>query len=179
MLKHFSQKDPRWADVTIGTSNLTIKEGGCVVCSIASLLAYYGIETTHAELAKKLQFTKDGLIYWRSVTNLYPDVQFHYRLRQEFVIYKPLIEILLEIKNPVLIEIQPGNYKHWLCILEKKDNKFLIADPLKDDLYVGDLPYPMTGLTIYRYDWPQIEFDQLKQKIQNIKVALNNILNFL
>ncbi len=44
MTTAFSQRDPRWAGAQLGTSELTIGEAGCLLCSVASLLADFGRE---------------------------------------------------------------------------------------------------------------------------------------
>lgn len=50
MTTAYSQRDPRWAQERLGTSALTLGEGGCLVCSVASLLADYGVATDPARL---------------------------------------------------------------------------------------------------------------------------------
>ena len=41
----FSQRDPRWREVRLGASALTISEAGCLLTVVASLLADWGVET--------------------------------------------------------------------------------------------------------------------------------------
>lgn len=42
MVTHFSQRDPEWADVKVGTGRQTLAQTGCLVCAAASVVVDSG-----------------------------------------------------------------------------------------------------------------------------------------
>jgi hypothetical protein len=50
----FSQRDPRWRDMTLGTGERTIGQAGCLITSVAALLATWGQDTDPARLNEYL-----------------------------------------------------------------------------------------------------------------------------
>ncbi len=46
----FSQRDPRWANEVLGSSGLTIGKAGCLLTSISSMVADWGVPTDPARL---------------------------------------------------------------------------------------------------------------------------------
>jgi len=66
-MKILCQRDPLWAKETIGKSGLTIGRYGCTITSLSMLSSQWGPYITPPVLAKKLTFTKQGLIIWQSI----------------------------------------------------------------------------------------------------------------
>jgi hypothetical protein len=68
----YSQRDPRWANRTLGSSGLRMKDFGCVVTCLAYILSrFLGRDITPGDLLTWLNrhngFTPGGLIYWTKI----------------------------------------------------------------------------------------------------------------
>ena len=50
MTPHYLQRDPRWADETVGGTGERLARVGCTVCSLAMALDYHGMTATPKEL---------------------------------------------------------------------------------------------------------------------------------
>jgi peptidoglycan hydrolase CwlO-like protein len=57
---YLSQRDERWAGVTIGTSSKTIYSVGCFITSIAMVFRFYGYDITPATLANDISLFIPG-----------------------------------------------------------------------------------------------------------------------
>lgn len=71
---NFKQTDSRWSNVYIGSSGKTIGQIGCVTTAIAMMESYRTGQTIYPnEMAKRLQYTSSGSVYWpsnfKAVTN--------------------------------------------------------------------------------------------------------------
>lgn len=126
------QTDPRWSNVLLGASHLTIGRYGCTTTAVAQLSTLWGHPLTPDQIAKRPEcYTKpgdkqgEGLIIWEAL-NL-PGLKFDRRIR----VYSPS-EIIKDISNPnkaVLLQVNYG--QHWL-LAERKvwfRNDFICADP--------------------------------------------------
>jgi hypothetical protein len=74
MVTAFSQRDPKWADLTLGTGKQSIRQAGCLLCCMASILADWGLGTTPERLNNWLTlgggYAQSNLFVWRSVKPL-------------------------------------------------------------------------------------------------------------
>jgi len=64
-----SQYDPRWADITMGKSGVSLKKAGCLTTTLSIASAYFEYyipDTYHdpAWMAKHLPYTRGGLLIW-------------------------------------------------------------------------------------------------------------------
>ena len=70
----FSQRDPRWADERLGTGELSIGQAGCLLSSVAALLASWGYPTDPHRLNEFVRqsfgFVDDNLFVFASVDGL-------------------------------------------------------------------------------------------------------------
>jgi hypothetical protein len=70
----FSQRDPRWANERLGTSEYTLGQAGCLVTAAAALLASWGADTDPRRLNEYLRqvggYVEGGLFVFASVNGL-------------------------------------------------------------------------------------------------------------
>ena len=70
----FSQRDPRWANIRLGTSGTTIGWNGCLISCIAMDLQFNGFDYTPATLNTYLTnnngYDKGNLLWWGRVPHL-------------------------------------------------------------------------------------------------------------
>lgn len=122
----FSQRDPAWRGVHVGTSGKTLGQIGCTVTGLAMLSTYFGIGMNPPSMAHRLRFTSKGLVYWSSVK--FPGWGFQ---RREYK--RDDAAILHAINHPdkaVLLEV--ANHSHWVVGIGVTwpYNIFRIADPI-------------------------------------------------
>lgn len=77
----FSQQDPAWAGIKLGTSNYTIGNGGCYITAFCNVLAQYGININPAQMNAKLlaegRYTGDGGdVSGQTLSQMYPEIQY-------------------------------------------------------------------------------------------------------
>lgn len=136
-LAHYSQQDPQWKNIKIGSSSETIGRVGCALTSVAMLLSGYGYGETPASLNKKLKQNggfMGAAIVWGTVSVVRPQVKF-----ENIVICRdsdaPLsaINASLAAGQPVLVEVDnspaAGLQTHWVVLYAKKGDDYLMLDP--------------------------------------------------
>ncbi len=137
----YLQRDPRWKDIIIGGSGESIGNVGCTLSSLAMAIDHYGVHLTPLELNEQLKgvngFTQDGLIQWSAVSKLtnskiWVDVSLaptHENIDQA-----------LQLGQPVLTKIMfYGTIPHWVLIVGKAGQEYLIKDPLGEGVVLEKL----------------------------------------
>jgi len=123
------QKDPRWKDIKLGYSYLTIGSDGCLATCFAM-----NFRITPAEFNTRMQ-TVGGFtgakVYWRMVKVAYPDSEY---LKYTECYYKPAplneIDALLEQRIPVMVHVTRNGYMHWVLMVGKNNDDYIINDPI-------------------------------------------------
>lgn len=125
---NLSQRDPRWASVKLGQSNVTVGRYGCTTTCISMLSDYFKSFIAPGVLASSiLKYLKDGRIIWQSVDNI-PRMKFEKRMYGQND-----AEIMISLKDKkkaVILEV--NNNSHWVVALRrsywnKKD--YIVLDP--------------------------------------------------
>ncbi len=128
---YYLQGDSRWAAETIGGSGESIGRVGCTLCSVAMAVSDLGMEIEPPVLNQKLiegsGYTERGWMIWGAVapaTDSFAEVVYcneptHRRIdeciqRGEF----PIVKIFL-----------PGPIPHWVVVVGKEGNEYLVKDP--------------------------------------------------
>jgi len=138
----FSQRDPRWADIPIGTSRTTIAKAGCAVTATASALAALGVDTDPGRLNRYLAthegFAKGNLLRFNSFGPLGVSCADVIdcaarpapvdRLQQAIDDGQPVI---------TLVDFDPGGTvnQHWVRLLSIDDDEARIMDPWNPPAY--------------------------------------------
>lgn len=111
MTTYLSQRDPRWANVKIGDTNLTIGRWGCTITSLCMLAEYFGEKVTPDKVARVPGlFNKDGKIIWANLNRIFKKFKFVERVygRNDAKINNALAG-----KNTGCI-LEVDNNSHWV-----------------------------------------------------------------
>jgi len=127
----YNQRDKRWASDKLGNTSETVGSVGCLVSSICMNISYYQQSITPKELNLKLRelngYTNRGWLIWNKleeVTDHQLSIAFP-KLSHES------IEHYLLAHKPVLAKVYINKViPHWVLIVGKKNNQYLMLDPL-------------------------------------------------
>lgn len=106
----FSQNDPRWKDIKVGTSNLTIGEIGCVITCIGMK---YGLTPDKVnELLNNVPdgFVQSNLVNWTKLPVALPGSEFVYK-------YSYYDNEIVRQNLPCIVEVDAtpiGGTTHWV-----------------------------------------------------------------
>jgi len=134
MLPIYLQNDPRWKDDTMGHSEQTLGEAGCFVSSVSMALAHYRIDLNPKQLNQLLNanqgYTEQGWVKWKVVTKMTDgQIRFYVPNHPGFT----EIDAALTNQEPVLAKIRLyGLFTHWVLIVGKDGQEYLVKDPLGD-----------------------------------------------
>lgn len=171
-----SQRDPRWANIKLGTSNSTIYFYGCTITSLAMILG-----TTPDVVNRRLKdvdgFSNGNLIVWSKVEAAFPGI------KAKRVRGYDNNDVLYNIPN-VLVEVPAypigGNGSHWVVYTGNKQ----LADPWTGKIRpTSDFPNP-TGYTVLTGKWksdPPLDdkYQPYKDRIQQLDKIQQDIKNVL
>jgi hypothetical protein len=134
ILPIYLQDDPRWKDDKMGNSEQTLGEAGCFVSGISMALAHYGIDLNPKQLNELLNinqgYTQRGWVKWNVVTKI-ADEQIHFYVPSHPSFAE--IDAALKKQQPVLAKIRLyGLFYHWVLIVGKDGQEYLVKDPLGD-----------------------------------------------
>ncbi|MHC5306998.1 cysteine peptidase family C39 domain-containing protein [Bartonella sp. LJL80] len=130
----YQQRDPRWKDEHLGdiASAGSLGEVGCAISSIAVALSNLGIEIDPSMLNKKLVaengFTPRGWLIWSAVEKATDGKAVAEAFSQPS--RKQVDACLSEGRYPIVKYLIGGVVQHWVTVVGKKDNTYLIRDPL-------------------------------------------------
>lgn len=111
-----SQRDPRWGNIKLGTSNTYIKDFGCTITCIAMIIG-----TTPDVVNERMKavsgFANGNLVIWDKVKEAFPGIQ----LRRVWSYDNA--DVLANVPN-VLVEVPGapigGTGKHWVVYVGNK-----------------------------------------------------------
>ena len=125
-MKYLYQRDPKWAGITLGSSNRTLAQVGCTTTCISMSSDYFGCYLDPGSCAKRLSYTDDARILWGSIGTTFLTMAFLWR---EYKYNQPLISEA--IKNPAktcLLNVNNGG--HWVLALKELGfGKYWVCDP--------------------------------------------------
>ena len=127
----YNQRDKRWAAEKLGNTTETVGSVGCLVSSICMNISYYQETLTPKELNLKLRevegYTNRGWLIWNKLEEVTDN-----RLSISFPkLSHKNIEKYLLAKKPILAKVYINKViPHWVLIVGKKSNEYLILDPL-------------------------------------------------
>lgn len=131
--KFYSQNDPRWDKETIGGSSEKIANVGCTLCSVAMAITGLGSEMTPKELNAALKehggYTDEGWLIWDAVSDANPAVTVSVASQMDH----PLLDgALRDGAYPIVKFWLPSGVPHWVVIIGKEGQEYLVLDPLQD-----------------------------------------------
>lgn len=136
---YYWQKDPRWAAIKLGTSDVTIGGYGCLISSVASVLTYWGKDVNPAQLNDGLNkvggYQSGNLLKFDAIEKLYPDIKMDWVNYFATGITKEKIDAILATDHPVIVQVDyhpatPVMDQHWVVILGKSAKGYTIMDPI-------------------------------------------------
>jgi len=140
---HYRQRDSRWAADSIGGLGESMARVGCTVCSLAMALDYYGVKKTPKELNEFLKandgYNRRGWLQWNSVDKISEGrVTIEYLGRPSHSV----IDQALKNRQPVLAKVYINTLiPHWVLIVGKDGQEYLMRDPLGDENAIGRVSY--------------------------------------
>ena len=141
------QRDPRWINVKLGTSNTTIGNVGCLLTDITSYVNYLlGTNYTppemneiikkvggwvHYDEATKSYLPGGNLFRFASLWEAFPQIGADRLLRTPLVPADlTVIDAIMADKRPVIVETRINkSIQHWVLIVGKGEGKYWINDP--------------------------------------------------
>jgi hypothetical protein len=139
-LVYYSQSDPQWKSDKLGFGSQasdTIGYVGCALTSVAMVLSGHGYTVTPKALNQKLQgvngFAGSG-IRWYSVSQLYPQMQVNSIIKC-YDTPAPLAQIDASLAKgqPAVVCVDstpaPGLLTHYVVLIARKGNDYLMLDP--------------------------------------------------
>ena len=136
---HYRQHDPRWAEERIGGFGESMGSVGCTLCSLAMALDYYDVKVPPKELNEFLKanegYNPRGWLRWNSVDKVSGGrVTVEYMGRPNHTV----IDGAVKNAQPVLAKVYINAIvPHWVLIVGKEGQDYLMRDPLGDDKAVG------------------------------------------
>lgn len=124
---YFSQKDPAWADTTIGASSSLMKNYGCAISSVAMIFKYYGYNITPGRLAKEPIYLYN-LIKWPGE---WGDIKLVSGTAHNGVDWT-IIDKEIASDHPVIVFVRAnGKGAGHYVVIHSKDNegKYVVHDP--------------------------------------------------
>jgi len=130
-LIYLEQDNRKWAETFIGETELTIGKYGCLIVSLSMLSYWYGEYITPVELAEDLNYTENGLLYWRSIDRVLP---FNFVWRYYSRDTRKIQEILFSEDNACVVEVKAFGARHWLLLINYTGGRYFAIDPLTADV---------------------------------------------
>ena len=134
---NYSQQDPAWKSVKIGSSSETIGHVGCALTSVNMLVSGHGYPETPKTLNAKLNSRGgyvDAAIIWGAVTGIYPQIAYRSLvLCRDTAAPLSQIDASIAAGQPVLVEVdsspKAGLQTHWVVLYKKQGDDYLMLDP--------------------------------------------------
>lgn len=115
---NFKQTDPKWSDISIGSSGGTVGTIGCSSVSLAMSESYRTGTTIYpTDMVNKLSYTSGGAVYWPSYYVAYSESDYLSKLYN-----------LLKAGKPVLVGSKDSfGSQHWVVVKGFTGGPFLSA----------------------------------------------------
>ena len=129
---YFSQRDPKWENIHLGSSSLTIGGDGCADTCLAMVAEEYGEPITPDKIAQSGWLDADGSINWTKIN--FKNFDFRWREGESSKNGWSRDDILIknylnEADKAVILNVNDG--KHWILPIAwmPYDNDYLCIDP--------------------------------------------------
>lgn len=140
----WKQGDPAWGSIPLGTSSYNISGAGCLVTSVAMLIAKSGVATTvegdfnPGSFVKKLNATggfSGADFVWGAVSNAAPNFQFVGKQQiagQTRAQKLQAIKMLVDMGYYVVVEVKGETGQHWVAVDSVDALGVKMMDPASD-----------------------------------------------
>ncbi len=132
---HYLQHDPRWAGDALGATHDTLGAVGCLVCSLAMGSEALGAPVDPGELNRRLSasqgYTGDARVIWDKVPGATGGaVNITVHPQPEHAVLDKALE---RGELPVVRFTLPNGAPHWVLVVGKDGDEYLVKDPLLAD----------------------------------------------
>jgi hypothetical protein len=132
---HYLQHDLRWAGDALGATRETIGEVGCLVCSMAMGSAALGAPVDPRELNRRLSaaqgYTAEARLIWAKVPEATDGaVEADVHAEPSYAVLDAALE---RGELPVIRFALPSGAPHWVLVVGKEGDEYLVKDPLLDE----------------------------------------------
>jgi hypothetical protein len=139
-LVYYAQNDPEWKDDKLGFGTgekETLGYVGCALTSVAMMLSGHGYTVTPKSLNEKLKkikgFAGSGIVWW-AVNQLYPKVRITSVIKcSDSPAPLEQINVALAAGQPAIVAVDstaaPGYLSHYVMLIGRKGNDYLMLDP--------------------------------------------------
>lgn len=129
-MKSYSQRDPLWANRTIGSTQQTLGKVGCAITAIADISTYFGSNYTPAMVEHTAHFNSNAEILWASCDFL----DFKFVSRDASFIAEHINAAMKDPQMAVILCVAGGS--HWVAPLRWNwlFNCWTICDPWFGDV---------------------------------------------
>jgi hypothetical protein len=130
----FLQNDARWKNEPLGTTHVTLGSHGCTVCSVAMACTNLGVPVSPAGLNERLRaregYLSRGWLVWSALpraTDGHLTAEYHAKPAHEH------LDAALESGAfPIIQYPLPNGALHWVLVVGKEGQDYLVRDPLHD-----------------------------------------------
>lgn len=115
-MKLFSQRDVRWINTKLGTSNTTIGSHGCCITSIG-MLADMEPPEVNLRLIGKGGFVNGNLVIWSKIKEAIPRLEFEWR---GYTYDNNAVKSAIARFGGCLVEVNGapiGGFRHWVVFI--------------------------------------------------------------
>ena len=123
---YYNQRDSQWGRMSLGISNLSIAEYGCLVSSVAMLASHYGKNIKPSDIASNLNafFSNTALLLHSfSINGINIGID---------SAAKSLLDSQLSQGKPVIAGLYSGP-DHFIVIKEKRGDDYVMNDPFLEN----------------------------------------------
>lgn len=169
-----SQRDPRWKDIKLGTSSLTIEQAGCTITCLA-MMAGTTPNIVNTNLKNVNGYANSNLVIWEKVQQALPNLQFVRRVRE----YNND-----DVANnlPALVEVDAsriGANRHWVVYIGNQK----MYDPWfgneKATSYYKPVGYALFNIKEPIQEETEIAWDWIKKQFTTWQVNPNDFKSII
>lgn len=149
-ITYYFQKDPRWREDIIGTSNSTIGKEGCVITCVSIAVSDLENKTVTPQdfnqMMTRINGYEDASLLWYKISEAIPSLG--YRSEREFS--RDTVEDDLKGSRLPIVKVKRYGIvgTHWVIIVGAQNGQFLVSDPLNED----NQPIPLSKYgRVYAY----------------------------
>lgn len=151
-----AQRDPRWKDHQLGTSDKTIGSHGCVITDATMMCRHFGIDIDPAGMNTWLKanggYQNTNWFYWYVLNKLDPRISFGHRYEYA-ALDKVDAQLAKGIPSIVNVDLIPATSvldEHWVLVVGKVGGSYIINDPWYGTQFKFEEKYgnPKTGMRI-------------------------------
>ena len=112
-----SQRDPKWANEKLGTSNTSVGNFGCTITALTMLAGLDSVSDTNSRLKGVNGFSNGNLLIWSKIESAIPWLKFKWR---GYSYENDPVKTAISQAGGCLVEVNGapiGGSKHWVLYI--------------------------------------------------------------